>query len=438
MASFFIIDRRLNPKGKSIANRQRFLRRTRAHIRDAVKKAVGERKIGESGQGESVNVPSKNVAEPRFHHASKGGDRTYVLPGNKEYSAGDRIPKPTGAAGEGGSRASDRGDGDDDFQFTLTREEFLDIFFDDLELPDLVKTSLKEIVSYKPQRAGLTSYGTATNLNLIRTMRMSHARRIALNRPSGTEVDGLLNRIFELEKTADSSPAARAELKILHEELDRLERRRKFIAYIDPMDLRYNYYKQKPAPTTQAVMFCLMDVSGSMTQHEKDLAKRFFMLLHLFLERRYGKIDVVFVRHTHEAKEVDEDTFFYSRETGGTVVSTALVEMLKIMNERYPAGEWNIYAAQASDGDNWSGDSAKCIEMLDQQLLPFCQYYAYVEILDEREMETFANEENGAELWRSYRTLREKWKNFATKRIARPSDIFPVFHDLFAKQSKRK
>jgi uncharacterized sporulation protein YeaH/YhbH (DUF444 family) len=438
MQSYFIIDRRLNPKGKSIANRQRFLRRTRAHIRDAVKKAVGERKIGEPGSGESINVPSKNVAEPRFHHAARGGDRVYVLPGNKEYSAGDRIPKPTGGSGEGGSKASDRGDGEDEFQFTLSREEFLDIFFDDLELPDLVKTSLKEIVTYKPQRAGITSYGTATNLNLLRTMRNSHARRIALNRPTGKEVDDLLKRIFELERVADTDPNARNELKYLHDELDKLERRRRYIAYIDPMDLRFNYYRPKPAPTTQAVMFCLMDVSGSMTQHEKDLAKRFFMLLHLFLERRYGKIDVVFVRHTHEAKEVDEETFFYSRETGGTVVSTALVEMLRILTERYTPDEWNIYAAQASDGDNWSGDSAKCIELLDQQLLPVCQYYAYVEILDEREMETFANEENGAELWRSYRTMRDKWKNFATKRIARPADIFPVFHDLFAKQSKRK
>jgi uncharacterized sporulation protein YeaH/YhbH (DUF444 family) len=227
------------------------------------------------------------------------------------------------------------------------------------------------------------------------------------------------------------------ELKALHTEIDRIKSRRRLIPYIDPSDVRYNFYEMRPTPNTQAVMFCLMDVSGSMAQYEKDLAKRFFMLLHLFLERRYGKIDIVFIRHTHEAKEVDEETFFYSRETGGTIVSTALIEMQKVLKDRYPPDEWNIYAAQASDGDDWSGDAEKCVNILENELMPLCQYYAYVEILDEREMEAFANEENGAELWRSYRTVAANHPNFAMKRIAKPGDIFPVFRELFSKQVEK-
>lgn len=435
MASFFIIDRRRNPAGKSLGNRQRFIRRARTQIREAVRKSVSERTVADPVGSETITIPAKNISEPQFHHASQGGNRERVFPGNKEFHQGDRLPKDQGGGGAGGGkRASDSGEGEDDFQFALTRDEFLDLFLEDLELPDLVKTTLKRTIKYKSQRAGFSMQGAATNLNLRRTMRNSFGRRLALKRPRGEEMSVLEQRVFALERKADPTDEERDELKSLHDELDRLISRRRAVPFIDPLDLRYNRFESSPAPNTQAVMFCLMDVSGSMAQHEKDLAKRFFMLLHHFLSRRYATIDLVFIRHTHEAKEVDEETFFYSTETGGTVVSTALIEMQQIVKERYAGGDWNIYAAQASDGDDWTGDAAKCREILDRDLMPLCQYYAYVEILDEREAETFANENNGAELWLAYRELANKWPNFATKRIARPGDIFPVFRELFSRQ----
>ena len=434
MANAFIIDRRLNPKGKSLGNRQRFIRRTRDQIREAVKKSVSDRNIADQSESQPIRIPAKGIGEPRFRHSNEGGTRERYLPGNKQFSEGDRIPKPPSGGGGGqGKKATDSGEGEDEFQFALTREEFLDIFFEDLALPDLVKTGLKEVVTYKQERAGLTTHGSAANLNLVRTMRNSYARRIALKRPSDSEVGEIKSRIFALEAKAEPTPEDRETLKELHDLLEQKQRKQKAVGYIDPIDLRYNYNESRPSPNTQAVMFCLMDVSGSMAQYEKDLAKRFFMLLHLFLERRYGRIDIVFIRHTHEAKEVDEETFFYSRETGGTVVSTALIEMRRIIAERYPSEEWNIYAAQASDGDDWSGDAEKCVDILENDLMPLCQYYAYVEILDQREMEAFGNEENGAELWRSYRSVAENFPNFATKRIATPADIFPVFRELFSK-----
>ncbi len=436
MGSFFIIDRRLNPKGKSLANRQRFIRRTKAQIREALRDSLAKRKISDTGTGGTVTIPAKGIAEPRFRHAASGGRREYVLPGNREYTVGDEIPKGKGGAGEGGKQASDDGEGEDEFAFALTRDEFLDLFFEDLELPHLIKTSLREIVAFKPQRAGIATHGTAVNLNLLRTMRNSYARRRALKRPSTDELRALERRMFELEAKAAPDADERSELTELHARIAEMKRKQRVVAYIDPHDLRYNHYRPEPKPVTQAVMFCLMDVSGSMGEHEKDLAKRFFMLLHLFLERRYKKIDVVFIRHTHQAQEVDEDTFFHSRETGGTIVSTALIEMRRIIKERYSAAGWNIYGAQASDGDNWSGDSEKCVDILEQDLMPLCQYYAYVEILDQREMEAFGNEENGAELWRAYRAVARARGNFETKRVFEARDIYPVFRELFAKQPK--
>lgn len=432
------VDRRPNPKDKSLGNRQRFMRRARAQIKEVVDKAITERSVTDVAKGETVSIPSKGIGEPRFRHADNGGHRERVFNGNKEFVKGDKIPKPAqGGSGEGGKLGADSGEGEDEFEFALSREEFLDLFFEDLELPDLIKTNLKEIHTTKPKRAGYAITGTPTNINVLRTMRNALGRRLALKRPKLHELEELRRQIAELEQDPERAVRERDRIATLREELARLERKWRATAYLDPVDIRYNLYQPMPLPNTKAVMFCLMDVSGSMGEREKDLAKRFFMILHLFLKRRYERIDVVFIRHTHEAQEVDEETFFYSRETGGTVVSTALVEMLKVVKARYPAKDWNIYAAQASDGDNFSGDAGRCIALLNQQLMPLCQYYAYVEILDEREMELFQDAENGAALWRAYRTVAERWPNFAMKRIARPADIYPVFRELFARQAKR-
>ena len=434
------IDRRLNPKGKSLGNRQRFMKRARAQIKRAVDQAIKGRNIADVERGETVTIPTRGIDEPRFHHERTGGERERVFTGNKGFVAGDRIAKPKqDGEGSGGKRASDQGQGEDEFRFALSRDEFLDLFFENLELPDLVKTSLNELYAFKPRRAGFAVSGTPTNINILRTMRNSFGRRLALKRPKEGEAEALQREILRLEAEVRSNPSSGEvhRLAALREELEKMRRKRRTVPYIDPVDIRYNRYEAQPLPNTKAVMFCLMDVSGSMGEREKDLAKRFFVLLHLFLKRRYERIDIVFVRHTHEAQEVDEETFFYGRETGGTVVSTALKEMLRVVRDRYPTNDWNIYAAQASDGDNFSGDSAQCLELLDGELMPLCQYYAYVEILDEREIDIFHEAGNGTSLWRTYQEANGRWPNFQMKRIARPSDIYPVFHELFAKQPKQ-
>jgi len=428
------IDRRLNPKDKSIGNRRRFMKRAQEELKRAVKEHIRTGKIADADGTHSVPMPSRDTSEPTFRNSSRGGEREYVLPGNKEFSPGDRINKPPAGGGAGSGSKAGQGEAEDDFRFILSREEVLDLFFEDLELPDMVKLSLKEAVTFKPRRAGFSTAGAPNNINVGQTMRNSFGRRIALHRPKLSQIEELQAQITALEAEPPTE-AKQKRLVELREEVDRLERRRRMVAFVDPVDIRYNRYEQQPQPNANAVMFCLMDVSSSMGEREKDLAKRFFVLLHLFLKRRYERIDIVFIRHTHEAGEVDEETFFYSTQSGGTVVSTAIEKMQHVIEERYPAHEWNIYAAQASDGDNIAGDSDRCASLLIEEVLRLCQYYAYIEIIDERESEIFGATENGTSLWRAYRMVGEHWPNFQMARIARPSDIYPVFRQLFAKNN---
>lgn len=424
-----VIDRRLNPGGKSLANRQRFIRRARSLVRRAVRDASSSRSIKDIERGGEVTIPADGVKEPTLRRSSEGGVRDYILPGNKEYIEGDSIKRPPRGGGSG-SEGSEDGGGEDEFRFALSDEEFLDLFLEDLELPDLLKRQIKGEGIPQWRRAGYSTSGSPSNIALGRTMRNSLSRRIALKRPKLDEIEAAEAEIATLE--ASGSDPAR--LEELHTELAKLKRRSKLIPYIDPLDVRYRRMESTPKPVAQAVMFCLMDVSGSMTEHMKDLAKRFYALLYLFLKRRYKHVEVVFIRHTHEAEEVDEQTFFYSRETGGTVVSTALEEMARIVNERFPADAWNIYAAQASDGDNAPSDNAKTASLLTNDILPLCQYYAYLEV--GAEDDTPSANERPTTLWRTYALLNSDSTPVAMRKVRHRRDIFPVFRDLFARKAE--
>ncbi len=435
-----IIDRRENPKGKSLGNRQRFIRRARGEIREAIRSNLRKRSVSDATSGENVSISSDGIREPHFVLDSDTGERSWVLPGNKEYVEGDRIAKPTGGGGRGGGgKASADGEGEDDFTFALTRDEFLDLFFEDLDLPDLVKQKIKDEVALKPQRAGFSTTGAPNRLNLVRTVRRSLQRRIALGRPSDALIKELEDELALLKDgTGDLPGPTSREHRIVELEvaLARAKTRRKRVPYIDPVDLRYNRFEQVPKPVSQAVMFCLMDVSASMDEAMKDLAKRFFMLLHLFLTRRYQHVDVVFVRHTSTAAEVDEETFFYGRETGGTVVSTALEEMLKIVEARYPIADWNIYVAQASDGDDIPTDVAHCLALLNERVMPIVQHMAYVEISPDQRREPGLYGRSGSVLWTGYQEVADRWPSFAMRMIGGPRDIYPVFRGLFGREKE--
>ena len=417
----YLIDRRPNGKNKSAVNRQRFIQRHRAQIRKAVQDNLRNRGITDTSGGEKISIPAKDTNEPVFRHG-RGGKVTHVLPGNREFMPGDTIPRPAGGGGNGNRGGRPDGEGLDDFVFEISQQEFLDFLFEDMALPNLTKRQLSGVEEFKSRRAGFSPVGNPSNIDVPRSMRAAISRRIALTAGKRRQLHELEIQLAALEEGDDRfTRDRRADLAARIGELQRSIER---ISFIDDFDIRYRRYEKVPVPSAQAVMFCLMDVSGSMDQTTKDLAKRFFILLYLFLSRNYDKIEVVFIRHHTSAKEVDEEEFFYSRETGGTVVSSALQLMANIIETRYSPSQWNIYGAQASDGDNWPEDADRCIEIM-KQLIPQVQYYAYIEIAQSGEHP----------LWQTYDRVRPHFPDrFAMQHIVGPTDIYPVFHELFRKQ----
>lgn len=420
----YLIDRRLQGKNKSAVNRERFLRRYKSQIKDAVGRAIKGRSITDIENGEKVSIPVKDVGEPSFGHAH-GGVWETINPGNQEYQKGDLINRPKGGGGSGRGKAGNSDQTtEDDFIFELSREEFMNYFFEDLELPHMVKTQLTATTEFKNQRAGYNMSGTPSNIHVLRSLRGALGRRIAVGGHSRKRLEEAEAELEQLLR--DGEPLDAPHVVELKKLIHHLHTRLLAIPFIDPFDLRYSNRIKVPKPMTQAVMFCIMDVSGSMDETRKDTAKRFFILLYLFLKRVYDKIDVVFIRHHTAAAEVDEEEFFHSRESGGTVVSSALHLLDKIIEERYGAGAWNSYVAQASDGDNWDNDSVLCRQMLINTIMPKVQYYTYVEITD-------GPPQN---LWEQYSQIPDHHANFAMQKIVTPADIYPVFRELFKKQPK--
>ena len=408
-----IIDRRLNDRNKSAANRARFMRRYKNHIKRAVADMVSERSIKDMERGGKVRIPSKDISEPQLRHGD-GGDREIVLPGNKEFNPGDKLQRPQGGGqGQGKGEPGEGGEGEDSFTFTLSREEFMNIFFDDLELPRMIRTYVGDIREFKPQRAGYTKSGSPVNLSVLRTMRQAMGRRIALTGESR-------RRLGELEALPEPREAQ------IEAEILTLRQRIKRVPFLDEIDLRFRHRIMVPKPMSQAVMFCLMDVSASMDEHKKDLAKRFYTLLYMFLARKYERVEIVFVRHTDDAEEVDEERFFHDRKTGGTVVLSALKMMREIIDDRFSPTEWNIYGAQASDGDAFGADPEKSRGFLEEKLLPLVRHFAYIEVTDQRSQRL-------STLSAAYK--RVDCDHFAMAEVEQHRDIYPVFRELFSKKN---
>lgn len=418
------IDRRLNSKNKSTVNRQRFLRRYKNQIKKSVSDAISKRGVTDIDSGENIVIPKKDLSEPIFHQGS-GGTRDRVHPGNDQFTTGDRVPKPPAQQGQGAGKgdASDSGEGDDDFTFSISKEEYLNLLFEDLELPNLEKNQLDKLIEYKTVRSGFCSEGTASNIDIVKSLQGSIARRITMTSSKRKQLKKYQQALTDLQQDNIDHISEERELK---KSIKILEAKIAKVPFIDTFDLRFRNFAKQAVPTSKAVMFCLMDVSGSMDQATKEMAKRFYILLYLFLSRTYKNIDVVYIRHHTQAKEVDEHEFFYSQETGGTIASSALELMNDIITQRYNDNQWNIYGAQASDGDNWADDSPHCKSLLINEILPKTRYFSYIEIT-QRAHQT---------LWQQYQQVVETHPNFAIQHIKDVADIYPVFRKLFKKNNK--
>ena len=419
MSKYTIIDRRINPKGKNLSNRQRFLHRAQDWIKEKVRKRAADRGIT-SKEGESISISGDGISEPVFDYDHKSGDWDRVLPGNKDFIVGDKIKRPASGSGRGNS-ASDSGDGEDDFDFTITRDEYLDILFEDLELPELVKESDAAAITFERKRTGYSTAGTPNNLDLEKSLKNALGRRIALAFPLDKKIK---------EKEEELEAAAEEDKARIEEELSELKRRRLAITYIDQVDVRYKRFSQTPLPHSQAAVFCLMDVSGSMGEKEKEVAKRFFLLLYLFLQRKYQKVEIVFVRHTTEASECTEEEFFYDKSTGGTIVSMGIKKVNEIIEQRFPLDTWNIYCVQASDGDNISSDNPKLTEEM-EKLLPKLQYYVYDEV---KQNTHIMFQSPTTDVWDEMEKLTKHHRNMNIVKTVSVVDVVPDFRKIFGKK----
>jgi uncharacterized protein len=425
------IDRRLNPGSKSLENRQRFLRRAKTLVREAVRKTSQDRNVKEVLEGGEVSIPLGGLGEPRFHRG--GGIRDMVLPGNTKYVEGDYLPRQGQNGGGSDNSGAGEGTAEDAFRFVLTREEFLDLFLDDLELPDLAKRRLAEAESEGLQHAGYTTSGSPSNISIGRTVRRAMTRRVALGRPSRDEI-----ALLESEAADEAcDEERRAELIA---EIEALKAKAKRIPFIDPIDIRYRRFHPVPKPASQAVMFCLMDVSGSVTEHMKDLAKRFYMLLYVFLKRKYKLVEIVFIRHTDLAEEVDEKTFFHDPKTGGTRVSPAFEAMKDILELRFATSEWNVFVAQVSDGDSSYSEGEEITRLLRDVILPAVQYFAYLEVGRPHTSDDPYGMHYSADssLWGLYTKLAAEGAPLSMRKVSQRSEIFPVFRELFRRRERER
>jgi uncharacterized sporulation protein YeaH/YhbH (DUF444 family) len=394
-----------------------------------VSDAINQRGVTDISSGENIVIPKKDMSEPIFHQGD-GGIRDKVHPGNDQFVSGDKIKKPPNQQGQGSGQgdASDSGEGDDDFTFSISKEEYLNLLFEDLELPNLEKNQLDKLIEYKTVRSGFCAEGIPSNIDIVKSLQGSIARRIAMTATKRKQLNACNQALNLLKQNTNIHDSIQhKEEDELKKQIAELESKIAKVPFIDTFDLRYRNYAKQAMPTSKAVMFCLMDVSGSMDQATKEMAKRFYILLYLFLSRTYKNIEVVYIRHHTQAKEVDEHEFFYSQETGGTIVSSALKLMNDIICERYNDSQWNIYGAQASDGDNWADDSPLCKSILAKQILPKTRYFSYIEIT-QRSHQT---------LWQEYQQLKDSHSNFTTAHIKEVSDIYPIFRELFKKSNKR-
>ncbi|MDP9013148.1 MAG: YeaH/YhbH family protein [Pseudomonadota bacterium] len=417
-----IVDRRPD-KGKNTGNRQRVLKRLEGALKAQVDQLIARQKLKEHDQAVEVSIERKDVKEPSFALDPVSGAVGRIIPGNDKFRVGDKIPRdPASGQGRGAGDGAGQGESDDEdaFRFALSREEYLSLLFDDLELPALVKKDLLEIDESRFRRGGVVRYGNPGTVCVARTFKASIGRRVAAEAQ-------LEEALEEAEAALLIARATGVEARVQAAELALREVRQHGanIPFLDPVDLRHRSLIEVQSPRTAAVMFCLMDVSSSMDEARKDLAKRFFTLLYLFLSRKYQKVELVFIRHTDQAQEVDEDTFFNGTQAGSTKVVSALAKMHEIIGSRYPASRYNIFGAQASDGDSFGSDSTESSAYLFSQLLPAARYFVYAEVGGSTAQGTTT-------LWSAYRAIKCEHFNMATVRSR--NEVYPALAKLFKQE----
>ena len=420
-----IVDRRKTGKNKSVGNRQKFIKRYKSRIKRSVDKISSDKGITDILKDRKITIDQDEIEEPNFNFDMSTGERDVIFTGNKTLHKGDKVYRPP-PSDEDGLEGSDTGEGLDEFTFTLTKEEFLDLYFSDMRLPDFIKESMKGSVKWKQKRSGYSKEGIPPRLDLLKTLKQSMARRIATKSSAILCPVCWTNKLKECDKTVDISfkyQCGECGTRSNGIEGDKPQR------YLDDIDLRYRHFTKHPFPVKQATMILLMDVSGSMGEFEKTLAKKFFLLLYLFLSKVYKNVNVIFISHTQEAAEVTEHEFFHSKKTGGTIVSSGLETVKNIIDTRINLNETNVYISQASDGDNWPGEEDTVTGLM-EYLLSKVQYFAYIQTEEVRRVEQKARYGIN-DILTLYEALELTHRNLKAKRVNEESEVYPVLRSLF-------
>lgn len=441
---FIYVDRRKADKNKSAPNREKLLKRVRSYIKNSNPQSVGTGGVANvygagRAQNNPVKIASSALEEPWFAYA-RGGETLMVLPGNTTYDRGDEIPFDGESESQGGGGPGDGGE--DDFVVNVAANEFLDLFFEDCELPNLDDEKTTEKAEKTMVHAGFSTQGNPAQLSIIRTYKAAIGRRRALATPylrqlaeAEEEMKGLLLKLAKAMEDKDTKLAQELDIQTAEceERIVLLKRKIAAVSGFDKVDLRFHKKEAQPLKQVDAVLVMLMDVSGSMGQFHKMVARRWFALLYAFIKRRYENTDLVFIAHTDEAFELSEGDFFSTRINGGTMVSPALKKVNEIINERYDPTQTNIYVSHASDGDNWESDGEVGKEMLGGSgLMNKIQYFSYIEVYDP----TYAFSSSGnTNLWEAYDKVHDaKPSKFSMAVLENPDDAYNVFKKIFKKK----
>lgn len=432
---FIFIDRRKAGRGKSSPNRQKLIRRIKNFIKTSQPQNIGAG--GVSGTAAKNTTPVKvtgaALEEPWFAY-SQDGDHTMVIIGNDEYDRGDEIRLPEEEESQGGSGPGDGGE--DEFIVNVARDEFLDLFYEDCELPNLVNEKYTEKLDNKFQQAGFSTNGNPSQLSVIRTYKQSLGRRWALMKPHRDEIEILEAELLALEEQLQKNPSSesiKSEMLRVQERIKELQDKISFLNSFDKSDLRFRKKEAKPLKTVDAVLIMVMDISGSMDESKKTIARRWFALLYAFIKRRYGNTELVFIAHTDEAFEMNEADFFSTRVNGGTCVSPASKMINQIIKERYDPNQTNIYVSHASDGDNWISDNPLVVEEMTGAggMMNKLQFFSYVEVGGRFNSSWSSNADTT--LWEAYSLVRDRSKHMSLAIIESADDCYSIFKRVFKK-----
>jgi len=375
---------------RSASDRARHKQKIEKAIKDGITDIISEESIiGQDGK-KKIRIPVRGIKEWQFVYGDNEGKKQVGSAPGADIHNGQIVKKGQKEQGTGNKAGNDKGD--EFYEVEITLEELAEYLFSSLNLPELVKKKLRTIVDEKPKRHGTRTKGIPPRLDKKEAAIQRIKRLTAARRTGEVEIDEDGNEVFPFHNN----------------------------------DLRYHHIKTKKKEATSAVIFFMMDVSGSMSQEIKFIARSFYFLLYQFIRHKYEKIEIVFVGHTTEAFETDEDSFFKRGSSGGTHISSAPELALEIINERFHPSSWNIYAFHCTDGDNWSDDNIKAFDVY-RELCSVAQMIGFCEIKNDAERMAWQKDENST-LFISLAALHPTLK---TSIIKSKNDIWATFTKFF-------